>query len=206
MSTRRSAFRTYFPLRPGSKDLQTKPLVPCLQLQPCKPLFDSPQTITLERISLSPYTTVNRNLRVRMEKKSPIAEEETTDRGKKAGRLLRHTAQESLYEDPKSHKLFAFVTVPSPHKIPIQQIGVSTTRSRFPPRITAKVLLLELQSLPCSEHPNLPIVLQRVYNRPSTSQERTRLSPFTVRGKGLELSFARETAATQELLQGKQVG
>lgn len=197
MSTRRATFQTYFPLRPASRGLQSKPVVPSLQLHPCKPLSESPHAVTLERLSLSPYTTVGRNLRIRLENKSPITGDEKANLGKK-GRLLRHTAQESLYEDPKSHKLFAFVTVPSPCKAPLLPIRVST-RSRFPPRIPAKALLLELQSLPCPEQPTLPIVLQRVYSRPPNSQEKTAISPFTVRGKGLELSFAREIAAFSEL-------
>lgn len=198
MSTRRSTFHTYFPLRPGSRGLPSKPVVPSLQLHSCKPRSESPQAITLERLSLSPYTAGTRNVRIRLENKAPMTGEEKANLGKKQGRLLRHTAQESLYEDPKSHKLFAFVTVPSPCKVPSQPIGVST-RTRFPPRITAKALLLELQSLPCPTEPNLPIVLQRVYSRPPISQEKANISPFTVRGKGLELSFAREIAAYPEL-------
>jgi hypothetical protein len=195
MSLRRRSLRAYLPLRRVSRDLPSKPVIPNLQLNPCKQLSESPRETTLERLSLSPYPPSNRNMRIRLENKSPIAQK--ADKEKKAGRLLRYTAQESLYEDPQSHKLFAFVTVPSPRKLPNQPIGVSPIRGIFPPKVCAKALILELMSFPCAETPKVPIVLQRVYNRTSLSKERTIISPFTVRGKGIEMPFSRAQTANQ---------
>ena len=184
MSTRRQNFRSFMSIHGHASVYPPGTLMPDVPFSTPKRMSESPQPPTLERLALSPYPQSTKYMRIRTD--SSHLPKLDPPSNKKSGRLLHRNAQESVYEDPQSHKLFAFVTVPSPRKLKIPSIHspISLPNESIGDKMSAKSLFLDLQVLPYYKPAKVPIVIQRVYSRCS-SRSPVAVSPFSVHGKGI---------------------